>query len=221
VLQYDVEVVGEEPPADEYDKLTPLERATIRDFHLDSFTTYPNLDKTLIQGVIKEIKKLHEQGTNIVAFPLTHLYRAASVRMEYLKGTDSALFDALNDQFDTSIDSVVIRYTDEGEDLGGQDCIAYIYTPEKKEDSDSKHDAYYDRGDSVVEGASFHLPVASAIREISEEPYIEHVGNEPQMGETKYYGAGMFVKPKKKRSSSVHKGQKRDESEEVKKRRLG
>ncbi|OAX36616.1 hypothetical protein K503DRAFT_772323 [Rhizopogon vinicolor AM-OR11-026] len=94
VLQYNVEVVEKEPPAEEDDKQTPLEEAARRRKRLASyFTTYPNLDKT------------------IVAFPLTHLYRLASIKKEYLKGTDSALFDALSNHFDVSMDPVVIKST--------------------------------------------------------------------------------------------------------------
>jgi hypothetical protein len=143
VLQYDIEVIGEEPPAREYDKQTPLEDAASRRDRLEYyFTTYPNLDKTLIQGVIDEIRQLHDQGTNIVAFPLAHLYRLASVKKEYLKGTDSALFDALNNHFDVSINSVVINFTDWGKQLGGQGCVAYIYKAAPNNDLKSNPDPY-------------------------------------------------------------------------------
>ncbi|OJA11755.1 hypothetical protein AZE42_06318 [Rhizopogon vesiculosus] len=228
VLQYNVEVVGEEPPAKEDDKETPLEEAARRRKHLAShFTTYPNLDKTLIQGVINEIRKLYEQGTNIVAFPLTHLYRLASIKKEYLKGTDSALFDALSNHFDVSIYPVVINFTDMGEDLGGQDCVTYIYKATSKEDdsdSDSDSPSHYGyhsrrRVSNAIKGASFHLPGASAIQQISEKPFLEYIGNESQMGEAKYYGGGMFIKPKNKMSRSVFEGEMSDSGEQVKKKR--
>lgn len=186
VLQYDVEVIGEKPPDSKYD--TPLEEAleeaVDRHEHLTSHvTTSPNLDKTLIQGVVDEIRKLHEQGTHIVAFPPAHLYRLASVRKEYLKGTDSALFDALNDHFDVSINPIVISFTDGGE-LGGQSCVAYIYTTESKKGS-------YKDSPKVIQGPSFHLPGASAIQQISMIPFLEYIGNESQYGETKYYAGNV------------------------------
>jgi len=203
VFQYDIEVVGEKPPAGEYDQQTLLEDAASRRDRLEYyFTTYPNLDKTLIQGVIDEIRQLHDQGTNIVAFPLAHLYRLASVKKEYLKGTDSALFDALNSHFDVSINPVVIDFTDMGEHLGGQDCVAYIYEAAPKNDLGSDPNPYaasgYRRGGREGKG-TFHLPRASAIQQISVKPFLEYIGNECQIGETKYYGAGMFVKQKKQK----------------------
>jgi hypothetical protein len=37
--------------------------------------------------------------------------------------------------------------------------------------------------------------------------------NKSQMSETKYYSAGKFMKPKKKRCNSVRSGRERDERE--------
>jgi hypothetical protein len=43
----------------------------------------------MLQAVVDEIRVLQE-GSSFVAFPLTHLYRKASIKEEYLKGTASA-----------------------------------------------------------------------------------------------------------------------------------
>ena len=44
---------------------------------------------------------------------------------------------------------------------------------------------------------TFHLPMLSAIEQISYQSYIEYTGNSAQRGETKYFGGGMFVRQKK------------------------
>ncbi|OAX33689.1 hypothetical protein K503DRAFT_504053 [Rhizopogon vinicolor AM-OR11-026] len=194
VLQYDVEVVGE---ASHY--YSPLEQAARRykRLHASHFTTYPNVDSILIQTVIDEIRKLHDQGTNIVGFPLAHLYRTAKVRKEYLKETDFALFDALKAHFDIFVNPVIINSDYE---CG---CIAYSYTVSQTktdlEESDSEDGSYACRsgGNKVIKGASFHLPYASAILQITMESFGEH--DECERIEPKYCGIGMFVKPKNRR----------------------
>ncbi|OJA11416.1 hypothetical protein AZE42_05746 [Rhizopogon vesiculosus] len=245
VLQYDVEVIGEvPPPASIYDDGSrPLEDVTMRTQRLatgDKVCSYLKPDKTSIQAVVDEIQELHNKGTNIVAFPLFHLYRSASVKREYLKGNDSVLFDALKNHFDVSVNTVLICYdTDEGDD--SVNCIAYRYShgavPETKkeeledaaansEEDSSSEDGFtyrYDAKGSVVKLASFHLPRASAIEKLLEQP-LDWLGNESQQTETKYYGAGMFVKPKSERGSSVHVRERSDsngdDGKEVKKMRV-
>ncbi|KAG1857491.1 hypothetical protein F4604DRAFT_1659348, partial [Suillus subluteus] len=101
VLQYDVEVI-EKPPEDGVNlpSYIPLKKAVHRHQHIAShINTHPNLDQKLVEAVVDEISELHKEGTTVVAFPLTHLYRKASIKKEYLKGTDSALFDTLENHF--------------------------------------------------------------------------------------------------------------------------
>ncbi|OJA08729.1 hypothetical protein AZE42_11846 [Rhizopogon vesiculosus] len=248
ILQYDVEVIGERPPPERYnDDEKPLRLAALCAKRLESgklvTATYAKPDDTLIQAVIDEIKELHDEGTNIVAFPLFHLYRRASVKREYLKGNDSALFDALKDQFDISVDTVLFYY--DTTPWSVLRCVAYRYsteigqvkypeeefTDEYDDDSDEEESdikdgyTYRHKKERVIKDAAFHIPRASAIEKILEQELAEWVGNERQKGEIRYYGAGMFVKPKNERLSSVHEREAMNDSDEdggraVKKRRV-
>ncbi|OAX33687.1 hypothetical protein K503DRAFT_504045 [Rhizopogon vinicolor AM-OR11-026] len=249
VLQYDVKVIGERPlPDSRYSpNEQPLLQAVWRAERLESgrivAATYTKPDHTLIQAVIDEIKELHDKGTNIVAFPLFHLYRRASVKREYLKGNDSALFDALKDQFDISVNTVLIYY--DTTPWSVLRCVAYRYsteigqvqyteeefTDEYDDDSDEEESdikdgyTYRHKKERVTKDAAFHIPRASAIEKILEQQLAELVGSERQKGETRYYGAGIFVKPKTGRLSSVHEREVMndsdgDEGRVVKKRRV-
>ncbi|KAG2115494.1 hypothetical protein DEU56DRAFT_841032 [Suillus clintonianus] len=201
VLQFDVEVVGIYLPKDIG---VCLQSAGNRRKQIASrFKTCPNVDDSdvLIQGVVDEIRELHERGSTVVAFQLAHLYRKASVREEYLKGNDSALFNTLKSHFDVSLSAVVIRFTDgvAGETGDEWGAIAYSYASSAMKDEDSESEdgcANWQGIGRVFKNASFHLPQASAIQEISCQDFIEHVGNESLSGNTKYFGARMFVKPK-------------------------
>jgi hypothetical protein len=121
VLQYDVQVIGEELPPSPFEgdeeslknvarrvqrpvigkELPPppfeddeesLENVARRVQRLDSIITYRNHNDTSTQGVINEIQELHKRGTSMVSFPL---YRRASVKRENFKKNDSLLFNAL------------------------------------------------------------------------------------------------------------------------------
>ncbi|KAG1881171.1 hypothetical protein F4604DRAFT_1746875 [Suillus subluteus] len=194
VLQYDVEVVEQPPrewvPPPSY---TPLKKAVHRHQHIAShINTYPNLDQKLVQAVVDEIRELHEEGTTVVAFPLTHLYRKASVKKEYLKGTDSTLFDVLENHFNVVLHPVLIRAIEDGNDYDSQELFfAHKYKSSEENEEEPSHA----RG-GVFKNASFHLPQASAILQLS-LPTGVHLGNEAEIsGEARYYGAGMFVEPK-------------------------
>ncbi|KAJ8587357.1 hypothetical protein M405DRAFT_934747 [Rhizopogon salebrosus TDB-379] len=232
VLQYDVEVVGEQlSPSSrwECDKDEPLRETAWRAQRLErgSITTYSKPDNTLTQAVINEIQELHNNGTNIVTFPLFHLYRRASIKREYLRGNDSTLFNALKDHFDISINPVLIYYDELNRVPQG--CIAYTYStaPGKKQEesgpgkeaspgkeSDSEEQSDHKDGyiychkklGRVVEDASFHLHRASAIELILEQKLMVGLGadSDEQKGEKRYYCAGMFVKPTNEGVSSVH-----------------
>jgi hypothetical protein len=65
---------------------TPLDEAVERHEHITSKSraiTYPNLDPKIFQAIVDEIRILQE-GSTPVGFPLTHLYRKASIKKEYL-----------------------------------------------------------------------------------------------------------------------------------------
>lgn len=204
VLQYDVEVVDKSPedwvPTPSY---TPLERAVQRQQDIASrIHTYPNLDQKLVQAVVDEIRALHkEEDFTTVAFPLTHLYRKASVKKKYLKGTDSMLFDVLENHFNVALHPVLIRAIEDGNGDDSEELFfAHIYKSsedkgggEQEEEVDEEE---YFEGGRVLKNASFHLPRASAIVQLS-LPTGVHLGNDAEIdGEARYYGAGMFVKPK-------------------------
>ena len=52
-------------------------------------------NKEVLERMLTIIKEMHRSGIEEVAFALQHLYRGASVSAEYLKGSDSTLYNAL------------------------------------------------------------------------------------------------------------------------------
>jgi hypothetical protein len=148
------------------------------------------LDQKVLQAVVDEIRELHEKGTTVVAFPLTHLYRKASVKKKYLKGTDSALFDVLENHFNVVLHPILICAVENGWERR-EEFFAHKYKSSEEEPSHAKR-----WGRRVFKNSSFHLPQASAILQLS-LPNGAHLGNNAQVnGEARYYGAGMFVEPK-------------------------
>jgi len=96
-----------------------------------------------------------------------------------LKGTDAQLYNVLVGRFDVTLQPVILHSVSdyEGRFLPPQATI----WDEDKRDSDA---------------TKFHLPIVSAIRQISYNEYIEHTGNESQVGELRYFGGGMFMRQK-------------------------
>jgi hypothetical protein len=197
VLQYDVEV--EQTSDSDSDSeivtpnYTPLDEAVERHEHVtyESRTiTYPNLDPKLFQAIVDEIRVLQEEGSTPVAFPLTHLYRKASIKKENLKGTDSALFNALKNHFNVFLHPVLIRAVEDGSECYREENIfAHEY-----KSIEEKHAKKQRR--AVHTNASFHLPRFCAILQLSLPNWI-YLGNSAEIiGEARYYGAGMFVEPK-------------------------
>ncbi|OJA18536.1 hypothetical protein AZE42_11979 [Rhizopogon vesiculosus] len=166
MLQYDVNVIGETPQLSPYDNNDPLEYLSKCGELLESNTVYHSIpNDALFQAVANEIQELHERGMKRVTFPLFHLYHEASFKREYLKVSDSLLFDALKDRFDISIGPIIIYFIDEGE-VGTMGCIVYRYSMLPKlekevitEDDDSEsgeeHGSQADRHVSTVEHPSF------------------------------------------------------------------
>jgi hypothetical protein len=172
----------------------------------------------LIQVVINEIQELHEKGMNIIASQLFHLYRRSSVNREYLRGKDSALFDAPKDHFDISVKPVLISYDESHMEVQG--CVAYRYTrasemkkegsrpgeefsSEEESDSEEQSDSedgytYRHNIGRVIKDASFHLPRASAIEQILQQLVKVTEYNAEKKYVKRYYGAGIFVRPRTK-----------------------
>ncbi|KAG1731129.1 hypothetical protein EDB19DRAFT_1738854, partial [Suillus lakei] len=165
VLQFDVEVFNELPPDDMETSLSSA--ADRRKLLASHFRTCLNVDDALIQGVADEI---------------------GNIKREYLKGNDLALFNALESRFDVSVNAVLIRFTD----FYDYQSIAYSYASSAMKDGDSEsEDMYASYGRAqVLENASFHLPRASAIQQISYQQHIEYIGNESQFGEARIFWRG-------------------------------
>ncbi|KAG2741092.1 hypothetical protein P692DRAFT_20840250 [Suillus brevipes Sb2] len=191
VLQYDVEVEQSSDSESIPPRYNSLDVAVKRHEYITSQITFPNLDPKMLQAVVDEIRVLQEEGSSFVAFPLTHLYRKASIKEEYLKGTDSALFDALKNHFDVFLRPVLIRSMEHADDDNDEEFFAHEYKPYYEEEPSRAKQ----RRRGVYEDVSFHLPRAFAIMQLS-LPDWQYLGNESQSGEARYYSAGMFVEPK-------------------------
>jgi hypothetical protein len=170
-----------------------------------------------IVDIIRGLLAVKEKGVeNEVAFPLQYLYRKASILPEYLKGSDSLLYQALSKTFEVSLYPVVLQETTDGDGRYGTrnaHFAAYIFTHEGDPDevksgdkNDGEDKANEDKGNNdspsdADEGlmrheVTFYLPRSSAIQTISRQGYVEHAGNEAILGDGKYFGGGMFVKLK-------------------------
>ena len=159
-------------------------------------------DRATVEKVLTIIKELHSEGAKTVAFALQNLYRQASIRAEYLKGSDAVLYDALmaSGDFDISLHPVVLREAS-GWEPDMQHRYAYRFDDNEEEDSPgSPEPPPRKKQKKKKSGAStqFHIPDLSAIQQISSQEYIEHTGNEAMPAEYRYFGGGMFVRPKAK-----------------------
>jgi hypothetical protein len=157
-------------------------------------------DKAAVEKVLKIIRELHSEGAETVAFALQYLYRQASISAEYLKGSDAVVYDALmaSGDFEVCLHPVVHRevsnwdgemdghYAYRFDDIEGEilpELPSGRPPPKKKQKKNS---------------TAFHIPKLSAIQQISAQEYIEHTGNEAMPAEYRYFGGGMFVRPKAK-----------------------
>jgi hypothetical protein len=213
VLQYDVEVAGwSEPPTGDEMEVEPPEEVYLadntwrqrQDARVEAKVVLA--DATLIENVVQIIetsldpkfKKSHRE----VAFGLQHLYRRASILPIYLKGADAQLYKALTDRgLDVSLSPMVLHgVTDYDGSLGSFKAQCYDYDPNDPHSSDSdssdEDDTSNSNNPSGDKADCFHLPQGSAIVLIHSENYVEYTGNEAQLGETKYFGSGMFVRKK-------------------------
>jgi hypothetical protein len=133
------------------------------------------------------------------AFALQHLYRRSSILPEYLKGPDATLYNALleSGDFDISLHPVILS---EESDWDGRMEERYVYRYDNIKDSEDDYDPGYPaRKKKKVERPEFHIPKISALEEISSQDYVEHMGNEAMPAKYRYFGGGMFVRPKAQR----------------------
>ena len=120
---------------------------------------------------------------------MQYLYRKSSILLEFLKGTDAQLYHALVSSFDVTLRPVVLHST--SDDEGSYESFQAITWDQDETNPDAGSDA-----------ETFHMPIVSAIQDISYKEYIEHTGNEAQLGEKRYFGGGMFVRQKRVATNS-------------------
>ena len=149
-------------------------------------------DKATLEKVLAIIKELHNNGTEEVAFALQHLYRKSSILGEYLKGSDATLYEALrvSGEFDVYLHPVIFRESSEGSEgiLEGR----YVYRLDVEVKSD-------DSKPSPSKKQKLNSNELSGIQHISKQDYIgknSFQDNEPIRAEYRYFGGGMFVRPK-------------------------
>ena len=161
------------------------------------------MDKATLEKVLGIIKELHKKGTREVAFALQHLYRRSSISGEYLKGSDATLYDALkaSGEFDISLHPVIFR---EGSfDLDFDENIKdhYVYRCDVEvTESDDPPPSKKQKRDRPQ---AFHIPELSGIQQISRQDFVEYTGNEAMPAEYRYFGGGMFIRPKSESESST------------------
>jgi len=224
VLQYDVEVVGwgsalavnekdddedEEQNEDElFYYMGDISRK--RGPYQESSGSL-TVDNAVVTKVINIITNELIDGRKEVGLAMQHLYRKSSILPEFLKGADAQLYHALLSSFVVTLQPVVLHSCT---DIDGRSApyLAITWDDDDSSESDLESNKSVepdagsntgsrddDDSDSETESQPvvFHLPLLSAIEQISYREYIEHTGNEAQPGETKYFGGGMFVRKKK------------------------
>jgi hypothetical protein len=217
VLQYDIEIVKQEGNEVEKEKDEESDGTDDEDEDNDEpwmdkiVSDYSSrmeaqavveatADKAAVEKVLKIIRELHREGAETVAFALQYLYRQASISAEYLKGSDAVLHDALmaSGDFEVYLHPVVHREVSnwDGEMDGHYayrfDDIEEETFPEPPSGQPPK------KKQKKTNSTAFHIPKLSAIQQISAQEYIEHTGNEAMPAEYRYFGGGMFVRPKAK-----------------------
>lgn len=73
-------------------------------------------------------------------------------------------------------------------------------------DTDADEDEDEDEGtddEKLKKKTGFHLPSNYSSQQLSSTEYIEHTGNEAQVGECAYFSGGMFVTPKSTEAAAV------------------
>jgi len=166
--------------------------------------TVATADEAALKRVLSVIKKMLRKGAEEVAFALQHLYRSASISAEYLKGSDATLYNSLlaSGDFDVSLHPVILC---EGSGWDGEGSLeerfVYRYDSDtiQKVVDDSDSESPPPRKRQKLQGHNsneFHIPELSGIVEISRQDFIEYTGNEAMPAQYRYFGGGMFVRPK-------------------------
>jgi hypothetical protein len=216
VLQYDVEIVKQEGKEAEKEKNEEDDGTDDEDENIGEdnqpwmdrimsnrrdvqAVVEATADKTAVEKVLEIIRELHSEGADTVAFALQHLYRQASISAEYLKGSDAVLYDSLiaSRDFEVSLHPVVHREVSDSEgEMDGRH--AYIFDDIEGENFPEPPKGRPPKKKKKKNFTAFHIPELSAIEHISAQEYIEHTGNEAMPAEYRYFGGGMFVRPKAK-----------------------
>ena len=167
-------------------------------------------DPAVIDEIVNIIGRLlsdkNEDAPDHVAFALQYLYRKSSILPEYLKGSDSLLYQALSKTFNVSLQPVVLYERSDYEGFyrtSEADLAAFVFphtlsqgSDDESSDSSDERPRYRMWFDREKREMVFHLPHSSAIRHISQRNYVANAGNEAIFGEGKYFGGGMFVESK-------------------------
>jgi 2OG-Fe(II) oxygenase superfamily len=198
VLQYDIEVVTDtekkmaEEDFGDYDWPLDVVSTTYSDRTKYLGVVQATADKTAVEEVIDTIKRLHTSGVGEVGFALQHLYRKASIRAEFLKGSDAYLYDRLVrcGAFNVTLCPVVL--VESGDDDETSKRFAYLFGDYNYDDDDQDTNEL----GNYEKPSRFHIPKLSAIEKISSQDYIEHTGNESMLAEYRYFSGGMFVRPR-------------------------
>ena len=114
-----------------------------------------------------------------------------------MKGSDATLYEALrvSGEFDVSLHPVIFRESSEGSEgiLEGR----YVYRLDVEVKSDVSKPSPSKK--QKLNMPEFHMPELSGIQHISKQDYIgknSFQDNEPIRAEYRYFGGGMFVRPK-------------------------
>jgi hypothetical protein len=193
-------------PEDLYDKDYALPRvktvyARRKSQKGDTTSGDPEAVKEIIRIIEKFLSPDSTSQVKEVGFALQYLYRKSSILPEFLKGSDALLYQALTESFDVSLHPVILQ---ESTDYEGayESCRVYRFEQTARE-GDESLDEEWSREKSmrmrmprrmVDKSTIFHVPMTSAIKQISSQDYVEHTGNEAQPGEFRYFGGGMFVR---------------------------
>jgi len=150
----------------------------------------------ILENLIAMIKDLQtSKSIDEVVFPLRHLYRLASIKPEYLKGVDAYLYKGLKKTFEVDLKPIVLVHQTDGEGswLGrDSNLVGWPFVSEHEKGAKRPEK----RRKVEKKKSEIHVPARYELLMISNTAYIEHTGNEAQVGEGRYFGGGMFVAAK-------------------------
>ncbi|KAF8812934.1 hypothetical protein BYT27DRAFT_6399752 [Phlegmacium glaucopus] len=216
VLQYDIELLDkpdkdqtkdededEEEGEDEDEEYQPWMDSVEENYsyRMDiQGVMHATADKKALEKVLTIIKTMHKSGTEEVAFALQHLYRRESILAKYLKGSDATLYNALlaSGDFNISLYPVILREESDYDGVINKHRVYRCDEPPTKRQWIDEEFEKPKKPRAPRSRTAFHIPKLSGIQKISSQRYIEHTGNEAMPAEYRYFGGGMFVRPKAK-----------------------